>query len=61
MSKFHAYNLFSDLATYDTAKHLILKHTALQDNYVTHALSRFVFYIKVFLHLEGIFVMVITE
>ncbi|KAK2160723.1 hypothetical protein LSH36_127g02038 [Paralvinella palmiformis] len=28
-----------DLATYDTAKHLILKHTALQDNYVTHALS----------------------
>jgi solute carrier family 25 uncoupling protein 27 len=28
-----------DLTTYDTAKHLILKHTKLKDNYFTHALS----------------------
>lgn len=30
-----------DLTTYDTAKHLILKHTKLKDNYFTHALSRY--------------------
>ena len=29
-----------DLTTYDTAKHLILNHTSLRDNYFTHALSR---------------------
>ncbi|KPM04768.1 mitochondrial uncoupling protein 4-like protein [Sarcoptes scabiei] len=28
-----------DLTTYDTAKHLILKHTNMQDNYYLHALS----------------------
>ncbi|CAG2173319.1 unnamed protein product [Oppiella nova] len=28
-----------DLTTYDTAKHMILKHTNLKDNYFTHALS----------------------
>lgn len=28
-----------DLTTYDSAKHLILKHTSLKDNYFTHALS----------------------
>ncbi|XP_071483310.1 mitochondrial uncoupling protein 4-like [Diadema antillarum] len=28
-----------DLTTYDTAKHLILKHTSLQDNFITHGLS----------------------
>lgn len=28
-----------DLATYDTSKHLIMKHTSLQDNAVTHFLS----------------------
>ncbi|KAJ6216471.1 hypothetical protein RDWZM_007628 [Blomia tropicalis] len=28
-----------DLATYDTAKHLILKHTNLNDNFFTHAFS----------------------
>lgn len=30
-----------DLTTYDTAKHLILKHTILKDDYFTHALSRY--------------------
>lgn len=29
-----------DLTTYDTVKHMILKHTTLKDNYFTHALSR---------------------
>uniref|UniRef100_A0A5S6QJT1 Mitochondrial uncoupling protein 4 n=1 Tax=Trichuris muris TaxID=70415 RepID=A0A5S6QJT1_TRIMR len=29
----------SDMATYDTVKHLLLKHTDMADNYVTHALS----------------------
>ncbi|XP_013398373.1 mitochondrial uncoupling protein 4-like [Lingula anatina] len=28
-----------DLATYDTAKHFLLRHTSLQDNYVTHSLA----------------------
>ncbi|GAB1600671.1 mitochondrial uncoupling protein 4-like [Argonauta hians] len=28
-----------DLATYDTSKHLILKHTSLKDNAITHFLS----------------------
>lgn len=28
-----------DLTTYDTAKHLILKHTNLKDDYFTHALG----------------------
>lgn len=28
-----------DLATYDTSKHFVLKHTSLQDNYVTHTIS----------------------
>ncbi|KAK7112433.1 mitochondrial uncoupling protein 4-like isoform X1 [Littorina saxatilis] len=28
-----------DLATYDTAKHLILRKTSLHDNYVTHSLA----------------------
>lgn len=32
----------TDLTTYDTAKHLILKHTSLHDDYKTHALSRYV-------------------
>ena len=30
-----------DLTTYDSAKHLILKHSSLKDNYFTHALSRY--------------------
>ncbi|XP_023227028.1 mitochondrial uncoupling protein 4-like [Centruroides sculpturatus] len=28
-----------ELTTYDTSKHLILKHTTLKDNYVTHTLA----------------------
>lgn len=28
-----------DLATYDTAKHMIMKHTSLEDNVITHFLS----------------------
>ena len=31
----------ADLTTYDTAKHLILRHTNLKDDYFTHALSRY--------------------
>nr|XP_022319822.1 mitochondrial uncoupling protein 4-like [Crassostrea virginica] len=31
--------VFSDLCTYDTAKQNILRHTDLQDNYVTHSLA----------------------
>lgn len=31
-----------DLTTYDTAKHLILKHTNMKDNIYLHALSRLV-------------------
>lgn len=29
-----------DLTTYDTAKHMILKHTSLKDDHLTHALGR---------------------
>lgn len=29
-----------DLATYDTAKHLVLKHTNFKDDYMLHALAR---------------------
>lgn len=32
---------FTDLATYDTAKHKILKHTDLKDNHITHAMARY--------------------
>lgn len=28
-----------ELTTYDTSKHLILKHTTLKDNYITHAIA----------------------
>lgn len=35
-----AFASFSDLATYDTAKHMILRNTSLHDNYVTHTLAR---------------------
>eukprot|EP00042_Codosiga_hollandica_P033134 m.218217 g.218217 ORF g.218217 m.218217 type:complete len:300 (+) comp54115_c0_seq3:20-919(+) len=31
-----------DLTTYDTTKHLLLIHSSLQDNYVTHAISSLV-------------------
>ncbi len=34
-------SLFADLATYDTAKHKILKHTDFKDNYVTHGMARY--------------------
>lgn len=29
-----------DLTTYDTAKHLVLKHTNLKDDYLLHAMAR---------------------
>ena len=32
--------LSTDLTTYDTVKHLLLNHTSLQDNWVTHTISR---------------------
>jgi len=43
LSKFyfnHPLNLLPDLTTYDTVKHLLLGHTSLQDNWVTHTISR---------------------
>ena len=33
-------SVFLDLTTYDTAKQLILRHTGLKDNALTHAMSR---------------------
>ncbi|KHJ46711.1 hypothetical protein D918_03035 [Trichuris suis] len=30
----------SDMATYDTVKHFVLKHSDMPDNYITHAISR---------------------
>ena len=33
-------SVFLDLTTYDTAKQLILRHTSLKDNALTHAMSR---------------------
>lgn len=34
--------LSTDLTTYDTVKHLLLSHTSLQDNWITHTISRYV-------------------
>ena len=36
----HLLNMSPDLTTYDTVKHLLLGHTSLQDNWVTHTISR---------------------
>ena len=33
--------LFIDLTTYDTVKHFLIGHTSLQDNWITHTISRY--------------------
>ena len=38
--KTYILNLLPDLTTYDTVKHLLLGHTSLEDNWVTHTISR---------------------
>jgi hypothetical protein len=40
------YSVFSELMTYDTTKHALIRNTPLIDNYVTHTLARYIYFFQ---------------
>ena len=50
-----------DLTTYDTAKHHILTRTRLEDNYVTHGLSRLGFNFIIPSHICELFTVAVLD